>query len=164
MTAPASETQDPRDRELADAHSVLAKETLQVLTARTLEIAREHPQEAPDILRPAEQFKYDIQVSLGGLLFIVVTIDFRNTNYYFLGMGGGLALGAQVTWGTAWLNYQIQDIIGWEARFEMNYLPVATNINLWGLHGETIGSIAAGGLGIGSGIVGGQGSFKSYRS
>lgn len=112
--------------------------------------------------KPAGQYKYDMQLSLGSVFFVTVTVDFKNTNDYFLGYAGGLAVGAATTWGTAWLNYPIQDIVGWAARFDLKYWAVATSIDLWGMHGEFIGTAIGGGLGIGAGVAGGQGSFKSY--
>ena len=56
----------------------------------------------------------------------------------------------------AWLVQQ-----GWNARFEVNFIPPAANVNLWGLSGEVIGNTAAGGVSLLAGIAGGQGSFGS---
>jgi hypothetical protein len=80
----------------------------------------------------------------------------------FYGGFGGLAAGAANTWGTAWLNYDVDWLKreGWTARFEANFAAVATNVNLWGNPGgEVIGNTAAGGVGVLLGIVGGQGHF-----
>ena len=163
-TQQTQESQDPRAPELAEAHSVLAREAFNALTAQAAEAAEAHPDEAQHLRRSTGQtYTYPIKLNLGSLLFTVVTIDFGGTKDYVRGYAGGPAVGVGLGWGTAWLNYRVEDIVGWEARFELKFLPLVTQINLWGMHGEYIGSGVTGGIGLGSGIVGGQGSFKAYR-
>jgi hypothetical protein len=158
------ESQDPRSPELVEAHSVLAREAFNTLAAQAAKAAEAHPDEAKHLRSSTGQtYTYPIKLTLGSLLYTVVTIDFAGTDDYFLGHAGGLAVGVDLGWGAAVLNYRVEDIVGWEARFELSFLPLATNINLWGMHGEYIGSGVTGGIGLGSGIVGGQGSFKAYR-
>lgn len=155
-------TADPRSPELAAAHSTLARQALDAFTAKTREVLQAHPDAAREIQAPQAQYKYDIQINVGGLLYVVVDVPFNGQNIHFFGQGGGLAIGAATTWGTAWLNYPIEQIRNWDARFQMNYWAVATNINWWGMNGAFIGSAAGGGLGLGAGILGGQGTFKPY--
>lgn len=156
------QTRDPRSPALAEAHSVLASEALKTLTAKTQEIAQAHPDAARELQPPQGEYKYDIKIDIAGFLYTIVNVTFPNNyNSHFFGEGGGFSFGASVTWGTAWLNYPIEQLIGRKARFELNYWAVATNINWWGMNGETIGSALGGGLGLGAGIVGGEGEFKS---
>ena len=72
----------------------------------------------------------------------------------FKGAFGGLITpGSGLSWGTAWLNYDVEWLAqqGWHAIFEANFVPAAVNVNLWGLHGENIGNTASGGE---SGVLG----------
>jgi hypothetical protein len=111
------------------------------------------------------QYKYFAEARFFGILYTVVEVRFYDNNYnqigLFRGPAGGLSAILGTTWGTAYLNYRYDEIVGWDARFEANFVPYVTNINWWGLHGETIGSFIGGGLAAGYGIVGGQGTF--YR-
>ncbi|WP_329550475.1 hypothetical protein [Streptomyces sp. NBC_00696] len=165
MSFPTDETQDPRERELADGHSVMAKEALRTLTARTLEIAQESglenvPDEVRESLAAKEQFEYPVWIALGGAIVITLDAYFTDLPYTFHGVSGGLALGGGITWGTAWFNYPIDRIIGWDARFWASFATGVTAINYWGMSGEVIGSMIAGGLNVGVGGAGGQGTFR----
>ncbi|WP_214323671.1 VapA/VapB family virulence-associated protein [Nonomuraea sediminis] len=164
MSSPADEAPDPRELSLVEAHSVIARETLRSLTAKTLEIAQEFPEKVSDPVKESlaatEQSKYTVRVLMGGFFTVDLDIWFLDTDYIFSGVAGGIALGGQATWGTAWFNYPIEKIIGWDARFQVTYWTATTVINFWGMRGEIIGSIVAGGLGIGGGLAGGQGTFK----
>ena len=165
MSFPTDETQDPREQELADGHSVMAKEALRSLTARTLEIAQKSdlenvPDEVRESLAAKEQFEYPVWIALGGAIVITLDAYFTDLPYTFHGVSGGLALGGGITWGTAWFNYPIDRIIGWDARFHASFWTGVTAINYWGMSGEVIGSMIAGGLNIGVGGAGGQGTCR----
>ncbi len=79
--------------------------------------------------------------------------------------GGIIAPGSGLAWGTAWLNYDVEWLAqqGWNARFEVNFVPAAVNVNLWGLSGENIGNTVSGGESGLLGIAGGQGFLLSRR-
>ena len=167
MTGGRSE--DTRDQETVAAHTVMAKSALAVENARILELATAHEELAPMTVKVPDatsEFVYHAQMDYGGLLYAVVEVTFYDWNDrnkrvgHFFGHSGGLVLGVGVTWGTAWLNYSIESIRNWDARFLANMYPGATNVNWWGMSGEAIGAFVGGGLGIGTGIVGGQGKFN----
>mmetsp|Transcript_6507 Transcript_6507/g.11226 ORF Transcript_6507/g.11226 Transcript_6507/m.11226 type:complete len:133 (-) Transcript_6507:458-856(-) len=111
--------------------------------------------------------EYTIQVVASAFLAGKVTIKFytKGTHYQtnplaqFNGHCGGLAVGTGVSWGTAWLNYDIADLTkkGWKIRFEANFAVAAINVNLWGPQGEKIGHTASGGIAAILGVVGGEG-------
>ncbi|MFF1602843.1 hypothetical protein ACFVYV_36125 [Streptomyces mirabilis] len=164
MSFPTDETQDPREQELVDGHSVMAKEALRSLTARTLEIAQKaDPENVPEQVRESlaakEQSEYPVWIGMGGFFTVVLDAFFTDLPYAFHGISGGIALGGGFTWGTAWFNYPIDRIIGWDARFQASFMPGVATINYWGMRGEVIGSMIAGGLTDGVGVVAGQGTF-----
>jgi hypothetical protein len=123
-----------------------------------------------DPIRTDAPYVYSIQVGAGGLFFGGwLNIAFypygqisNNAMRTFSGGFGGLVVGTGDTWGTAWFNYDVNWLAeqGWHANFEANFPPgFATQINLWGLSGEYIGSTVAGGISLMEGVVGGQGWF-----
>ncbi|MFJ8143128.1 hypothetical protein [Streptomyces sp. NPDC096013] len=166
MSFPTDETQDPREQELIKGHSIMAKEALRSLTARTLEIAQKAdpenvPEQVRDSLAAKELSEYPVSIAIGGAFVVTLDANFTNLPYTFHGVSGGIALGGGITWGTAWFNYPIERIIGWDARFWASFATAVTSITYWGMSGEVIGSMIAGGLNIGGGGVGGQGTFRT---
>jgi hypothetical protein len=154
---------DTRDPELIQAHKVLARETFKFQTARTKEIIKRHPEwKIPPM--PGTVFEYNTDVLTVGALFgIFITMQFYSDNYQhralqFAGGGGGLGTYDSISRGTSWFYYPLETLLGWEARFEVHFLALGVSVNLWGMHGEYIGSYAGGG-GAGIGVYGGQGKF-----
>jgi hypothetical protein len=83
-----------------------------------------------------------------------------NPHLEFFGGFGGIMCGCANTWGTAWLNYDLNTLRKWDANFQANFVGIATNVNLWGMRGEVVGNIATGGIGVVAGVVGGKGHFR----
>jgi hypothetical protein len=156
---------DPRSPELIEAHNVMARENLKLMRMRAEEFSAKHPEfkvtSPPKLDSP---YKYATDVATTGLLFgVAVAMEFYSDNYktrveQFVGGGGGVGTYTSISRGTSFFNYPLEQLLGWEARFEMNFAPLTVNVNLWGMHGETIGSFVGGGLS-GVGIYGGQGKF-----
>jgi Rhodococcus equi virulence-associated protein len=154
------------DDRLVEVHASLARASLDLHNQMVEQAAAAHPELAPAPARAASQYSYPVVVAVGGLLYMVIDVTFQSDDKSrnvgsFQGHAGGLAVGGGVGGGTAWFNYPIEQLIGKDARFQANFAAVATNINLWDMSGNVIGSIVAGGIGVGVGIVGGQGSFSS---
>jgi hypothetical protein len=151
---------DDRSEELKQAHATLAQASLKKLNEDYARIAIANNQPTP--VPSSSPYQYSVELSYGGLFFVAIGLSFENTNVGFDGKGGGLAVGLGASWGTAFFNYDINQISSWGAKFEFNAYSVVTNLNLWGMSGENIGSIVAGGLGLGTFIVGGQGEFFTF--
>jgi Rhodococcus equi virulence-associated protein len=154
------------DDRLVEVHASLARASLDLHNQMVEQTVAAHPELAPAPARAAAQYSYPVVVAVGGLLYMVIDVTFQSDDKSrnvgsFQGHAGGLAVGGGVGGGTAWFNYPIEQLIGKDARFQANFAAVATNINLWDMSGNVIGSIVAGGIGVGVGIVGGQGSFSS---
>jgi hypothetical protein len=123
-------------------------------------------------IRIVADYVYSIQMNITAIVGGHLTIGFwpfqedASPIAIFSGGFGGIVAGTGVGWGTAWLNYDVKMMFdnGWDARFEANFLPVAANVNLWGMSGEVIGNTATGGIGALAGVVGGQGRFISPTS
>jgi hypothetical protein len=158
---------DTRDPELLEAHKVLGREIFKFETARTRELIKKHPEwkiPVPAAPKPGSEFQYATDVATAGLIFgVTVAMEFYSDNYQtrveqFVGGGGGLGSYDSISRGTSFFNYSLETLLGWEARFEMNFAPLTVNINLWGMHGEYIGSYIGGGAAA-VGVYGGQGKF-----
>jgi hypothetical protein len=151
---------DHRSEDLIQAHSALALASLKNLNERYDQLAHSHglPKRPTTTL-----YQYPMQLSYAGLFFTAIGVDFDNTNYGWSGQGGGLAVGAGTAWGMAYFNYTLDQLNNWETNFEFEGHSVYVQLNLWGLKGEIVGSIFAGGLGLGTFAVGGRGQFFQYE-
>ena len=146
-----------------ERYSELARIELELQRERLRALVESADEPAPEGVRTTlavdAPYKYTgVQTAFGGLFFM--TVDTTIGAYDLSGLGGGLGLGASVSWGTAWLNYTIESIAGWDFRFEMQLNPAVVNVNWWGMQGEHIGSFVGGGVSIASGIFGGKGSVS----
>jgi hypothetical protein len=160
-----SKTQDPRDETLIQMHSTLAKMALDQETARVQAILANDPSLAKSVVPPASNAatEYTVAVDFEAALFIHIGINFsqgESTVLEYSGYGGGNIAGIGVLWGTAWLNYDPNTLRRWQARFWANMVPATVNVNLWGMNGEVIGSLVAGGFQLNISTAGGQGPFS----
>lgn len=152
---------DPRAQDLQDAHSTLAKTSLLLTNSQALEQAPSPGAlQAPNLeqIRLGAAFTYNIQINFSAILGGAFQIVFPGGKN-FMGYFGGPVVGVGTTWGTAWLNYSIDQLRGWEARFWANLVPAGCQASLWGMNGEVIGTVAAGGIALAYGTGGGQGKF-----
>jgi hypothetical protein len=170
MSSLFDSTPDQRDPELAKAHSVLAREAHKSLKERVRELAEKYPESVPELSKESlidtdadRTLYYAVALKVEGIIVVNLDISFSDTTYTFHGEGGGIAIGGNISWGTAIFNYPLSVMSDWEALFTVNYASLVTEVALWGLHGEYIGIILAGGIGLGGGTVGGRGEFKSSR-
>jgi hypothetical protein len=165
MSSPTDELPDLREKELVEAQSVVAREALRALTARTARIAQQNPEVVSDELRSSLSAttaprQYNVRIQVGGFFGVLCDVYFTDYNNAFHGSGGGLVVGGGITWGTAWFNYSIDKLVGWNARFEGTILYVSSVLNFFGMHGEVIGTMAGGGISDGIGILAGDGKFS----
>ena len=167
MSSSVDQSLDTRSPELAKAHSVMAREAHRAMTASALELAEKSPGEASDLRKnypsASEKYEYQAGVALGGALFAFnVDMLFTTAPYYFVGWGFGQGGGGILSYGAAWFNYRLEDIVGWQARFQASFAPIVSEINFWGMQGEYIGVFVGGGIGFGASFAfGGQGDFRS---
>jgi hypothetical protein len=161
--------QDHRDQALMQADSALAQATLRQQTARARKIVEERPEllipSVQEAIAAEQKYEYPAELRIFGLLFTILEVRFYISGEQpgiFKASAGGLTNFIGIVRGASFLNYPYDEIRGWEARFEAQFLtvPPISNINWWGLHGEYIGSFVGTGVSIGSGIVGGQGKFQ----
>jgi hypothetical protein len=107
-------------------------------------------------------FTYSLRLAFGGLLFIVLDSTFlvNGTEVADLNcLGGGLAVGASVVWGTAWLNTDVKTLIGQSGAIEAQLNVAATQVNYWA-GGTYVGSGVCGGISLAAGVFGGGGTWK----
>ncbi len=159
-------TQDPRSAELIRAHSTLAQEALRSQQEMNREMREKHP----ELSTPAKEaagteatyeYKIKLEYKSAGVLFLYV--EFLDSNGRVVGIFEGSApgaLGIGVCWGSALLQYRIENILGWQASFGFVFSTGVCSITWTGMGFEHIGTaVAAGGS---TGVVGlfGLGTFK----
>jgi hypothetical protein len=162
----------PSDQELDQAHSALARAALDHANLRIRSmLAADESLVTPDLrqamaLAAESPRSYPVAINIKAALYVMLKIEFYDDNRNnvlatFEAEGGGLAVGQALSVGTAWLNYDLDVILNQmkTARFEANFAMLATNVNLWDMSGTNIGNTASGGVGLGVGITGGQGTF-----
>ncbi|MBI5313614.1 MAG: hypothetical protein HZB28_10965 [Methylocystis sp.] len=156
---------DSRSPELIEAHELLARENLKLMELRAEEFSSKRTEfEALPPPQAGSPYKYKTDVATTGVLFgVAVAMEFYSDNYktriaQFIGGGGGIGSYTSISRGTSFLNYPIETLLDWKARFEMNFVPLTVNVNLWGMHKERIGSFIGGGLSS-AGVFGGKGKF-----
>lgn len=161
---------NPQNIEERDRYKLLAKAQLTALNAQTraaLISACMQDSQANifNLVSEEPKYVYHCRLDMGGFLYLHFDLffgpwDWRNDfRVKFTGNGGGLFVAGGVTWGTAWLNMPIEDLMGTDANFNLNAFAQGVNINLTKKDGTPIGSIATGGIGLGAGVSGGAGNF-----
>jgi hypothetical protein len=78
---------------------------------------------------------------------------------YQLGLIIGFFFGA----GNAWLEIPVSQMMieQWKAQAQLNVMPIACNVNLWGMAGERVGNLLTGGIGLALGASFGYGLYDS---
>ncbi|MEV5506561.1 hypothetical protein [Streptomyces orinoci] len=157
-----------KPEQLADHYANLARVQFDLHNARgRLDFGdageASEPQVAPaaTLSEASAPVRYDAHSSVFGFLgFAVVTKISSSPAISMHCGGGGLIAGGGDSWGSVWLNYPPEVLLGWKLRFEANMATAAVNINWWGMSGEYVGSYAGGGLSSGLGAAGGKGDVE----
>lgn len=155
-------SQDVTDRkvvQLLDTYSVLAQSLLQAREIEQMDAGAEE-------IATTDEYNYYTVISYTtSFLQINLTVVFANLDnptaplVTYTGQGAGLISGSGSTIGKAWLNCDINTLIGQEANFWANFTPIVTDVNFFTLSNAIIGA-AVGGP-VGSGITGGKGIFQT---
>jgi hypothetical protein len=165
MSSPLDGKPDPRDPELVKAHSVLAREANKARKQQIRELAERYPDRIPELTKQSldvsQSYEYSVALTIEGILVLDLGILFLGTPYIFEGLGAGLVLGGNDSWGIASFNYSLETMRNWEAAFQATFTAGMTEIALWGRQREYIGIIFAAGIGLGIDVIsGGQGKFR----
>ena len=142
-----------------------AKDLLLELQAQALHVVNQRPElEALPTAAPAETFSCPAKVVFTGLaIWERVQIccssqpAVRTTTDIW---GPTLAIGG-ISWGTCWFNVQPSDLpsLG-DLTIQVNIASVAVQISWW-RDGAPIGTFVGGGVGLGTGVLGGTCKFEN---
>lgn len=159
---------DPRTEEERSKHSQLAAAILAAEDERRQSApdAAEHAEEMAALIKP---YPYEVGIAYTGAFYTNIEIGFfiktpdepQKKVGHFIGRGASAGIGVGWSWGSAWLHYRIEEVIGWYAGFLFKFEPLASGGVWWGMKGEFIGGFAAGG--VGSGIFGPSGGIGEFR-
>lgn len=109
--------------------------------------------------------KYRLEISLSLSLHVVnftanISTEDKVVVLVFDGVGGGLYAGGGQMWGSIWLDYTPAQLTGTEAHWEINGAGDAANLNFTTMNNKHIGSGAAAGMALSTGICAGKGHFR----
>ena len=154
---------DSRTEEEKNRDSRLARDYLDVTNAQIEQLKRS----ATNIETP--KFEYPVQIHFESVLFTMVTVTFYKEIIHgkapfvdLTALGGGVALGVGIAWGTAWLNVDAGTLPHQKGAIQFNLTPVAMNVQLWA-NDTFIGSAVAGGIAVVGGIGGAGGVWQNVK-
>jgi len=157
--------------EYLQSYSTIAESTLEFHNAHSLNLLGVNPvvsQRMASVVINAVPYRYYSVTVWSGLLLTTITMTVYDWNDHskqlgqFSGEAGRLSIGGGTSHGAAWFNRSIEDVLAGQARLKINATSVVTNVNLWDLNGEVIGSFVGSGAGLGVGVTEGRGNFSTY--
>jgi hypothetical protein len=153
---------DYRDAEQVEVHLNLARARFEHHTFEFRRALEANPDVARSLRLPAGPVhEYDGKIAVGGLLYGVVSVGLRDgESGSFSGTSAGLPAGQSAARGSGFLHYSLEELRGWNVRFELRLESHAASIDWWGTRGEYVGSFVGGGLTRAVGISGGTGRWS----
>lgn len=161
--------QDLRSPELIKAHDVLGLELFNQGRDAQKKLIEQQPNLldyfGSDYADRGETYKYTILVVLTGIDAAFLDLEFKEDGRgagHFIAALGGPFVGIHITGGSIWLTEDLRSLNRTHARVQVIATPPSTQITMWKKDtGVYLGAGAAGGLGIGTGILWGEGKFHT---
>ncbi len=156
----------PATQQTAQQYSDSAKALLQQLQAQAQNVLTQHPelgpQAKPDAAVNGETYSCPASVIFTGLLvWERIRIDLSSTPPLTSTAdiwGATVAIGGE-SWGTMWSSIPFSQLAGIDLTIQCNIASVAVQISFW-QGGNAVATFAGGGVGIGTGILGGSCTFE----